>query len=78
MMNKETDEQGRFIFTGLDGGKYRITAERQATSAGYGARKYSGGSTFSRSRRRSDRQIHRLQALPQDDHPKCSTRMASR
>jgi uncharacterized protein (DUF2141 family) len=46
MMTRETDEQGRFVFTGLDAGKYRITAERQGyLRQSYGARRYSGGST---------------------------------
>jgi Carboxypeptidase regulatory-like domain len=46
MMNKETDEQGHFVFTGLDPGRYRITAERQGfLRQSYGARKFSGGST---------------------------------
>ena len=46
LMNKETDEQGRFVFTNLDAGKYRLTAERQGfLRQSYGAHKYSGGST---------------------------------
>lgn len=42
----ETDEQGRFAFTGLDAGKYQLSAERQGfLRQNYGARKYSGGAT---------------------------------
>jgi uncharacterized surface anchored protein len=42
----DTDEQGRFSFTGLDGGKYRLTAERQGfLRQNYGERKYSGSGT---------------------------------
>ena len=42
----ETDEQGRFVFTGLDAGKYQLSAERQGfLRQNYGARKYSGGGT---------------------------------
>ena len=42
----ETDEQGRFAFTGLDAGKYQLSAERQGfLRQNYGARKYSGGGT---------------------------------
>jgi uncharacterized surface anchored protein len=42
----ETDEQGHFSFEGLDGGKYRLTAERQGfLRQNYGERKYSGGGT---------------------------------
>jgi len=45
MMNKETDEQGRFSIVNLEPGKYRITAERQGfLRQSWGARKYSGGS----------------------------------
>ena len=45
MINKETDEQGRFVITNLDPGKYRITAERQGfLRQSWGARKFSGGS----------------------------------
>jgi hypothetical protein len=43
---RETDEQGRFSFPGLDSGQYRLTAERQGfLRQSWGARKYSGGST---------------------------------
>ena len=39
----ETDEQGRFAFTGLDEGEYQLSAERQGfLRQNYGARKYSG------------------------------------
>jgi protocatechuate 3,4-dioxygenase beta subunit len=39
----ETDEQGRFLFTGLDEGEYQLSAERQGfLRQNYGARKYSG------------------------------------
>ena len=42
----ETDEQGRFLFSGLDAGKYQLSAERQGfLRQNYGARKYSGGGT---------------------------------
>ena len=42
----ETDEQGRFAFTGLDAGKYQLSAGRQGfLRQNYGARKYSGGGT---------------------------------
>jgi protocatechuate 3,4-dioxygenase beta subunit len=42
----ETDEQGHFSFASLDGGKYRLTAERQGfLRQNYGERKYSGGGT---------------------------------
>ena len=42
----ETDEQGRFSFTGLDPGKYRLSADRQGfLHQNYGARKYSGSGT---------------------------------
>lgn len=42
----ETDESGRFVFTGLAGGKYRLSAERQGfLRQSYGERKYSGGGT---------------------------------
>jgi protocatechuate 3,4-dioxygenase beta subunit len=42
----ETDEQGRFSFTGLDAGKYRLSADRQGyLHQNYGARKYSGSGT---------------------------------
>jgi hypothetical protein len=42
----ETDQQGRFAFTGLDAGKYQLSAERQGfLRQNYGARKYSGGGT---------------------------------
>jgi uncharacterized surface anchored protein len=42
----DTDEQGRFSFANLDGGKYRLTAERQGfLHQNYGERKYSGGGT---------------------------------
>jgi uncharacterized surface anchored protein len=42
----ETDEQGRFVFPGLDAGKYQLSAERQGfLRQNYGARKYSGGGT---------------------------------
>ena len=43
---KETDEQGRFAFTGLSAGRYLITAERSGyLQQNYGARKYSTGGT---------------------------------
>lgn len=46
MINKETDEQGRFVIANLDPGRYRITAERQGfLRQSWGARKFSGGST---------------------------------
>jgi hypothetical protein len=42
----ETDDQGRFMFSGLDAGKYQLSAERQGfLRQNYGARKYSGGGT---------------------------------
>ncbi|MCU1237894.1 MAG: hypothetical protein JWP63_5861, partial [Candidatus Solibacter sp.] len=42
----ETDEQGRFSFTGLEPGKYRLSADRQGfLRQNYGARKYSGSGT---------------------------------
>lgn len=42
----ETDEQGHFAFSGLDAGKYQLSAERQGfLRQNYGARKYSGGGT---------------------------------
>ena len=42
----ETDEQGHFSFTGLDAGKYRLSAERQGfLRQSYGERKFSGGGT---------------------------------
>jgi uncharacterized protein (DUF2141 family) len=45
-VSKETDEQGRYVITGLDAGKYRVTVERQGfLRTGYGAKKFSGGST---------------------------------
>lgn len=44
MVNKETDDQGRFAFTGMEAGRYQITVERQGyLRQSYGARKYSGG-----------------------------------
>jgi uncharacterized protein (DUF2141 family) len=46
LINKETDEQGRFVIPNLDPGRYRITAERQGfLRQAWGARKYSGGNT---------------------------------
>lgn len=46
MMNQETGEQGRYMFSNLAPGKYRITVERQGfLRQTWGARKYSGGST---------------------------------
>lgn len=46
LITRETDEQGRFSFTGLDPGQYRLTAERQGfLRQSWGARKYSGGNT---------------------------------
>jgi hypothetical protein len=46
MMNKETDDQGHFVFTNLDAGQYRLTAERQGfLRQSWGSRKLSGGST---------------------------------
>ena len=46
MINKETDEHGRFSIPNLDPGKYRVTAERQGfLRQSWGAHKYSGGST---------------------------------
>jgi Carboxypeptidase regulatory-like domain len=45
LINKETDEQGRFSIANLEPGKYRVTAERQGfLRQNWGARKYSGGS----------------------------------
>jgi hypothetical protein len=42
----ETDEAGRFSFANLDGGKYRLVAERQGfLRQSYGERKYSGAGT---------------------------------
>jgi uncharacterized surface anchored protein len=44
MRSVDTDDQGRFTFTGLDAGKYRLSAERQGfLRQSYGQRKYSGG-----------------------------------
>ncbi|SPE30945.1 conserved exported hypothetical protein [Candidatus Sulfopaludibacter sp. SbA6] len=41
MSSKETDEQGRFAFTGLEAGRYQLSAERQGfLRQSYGARKY--------------------------------------
>ncbi|HXA53180.1 MAG TPA: carboxypeptidase-like regulatory domain-containing protein [Candidatus Acidoferrum sp.] len=46
LITRETDEQGRFSFAGLDPGQYRLTAERQGfLRQSWGARKYSGGNT---------------------------------
>src|SRR6185436_9742124 len=46
MANKETDDQGRFSFTGLEAGRYQLTVERQGyLRQNYGARKYSNGGT---------------------------------
>jgi protocatechuate 3,4-dioxygenase beta subunit len=46
MKTADTDEQGHFNFTGLDSGKYRLSAERQGfLRQSYGERKYSGGGT---------------------------------
>jgi hypothetical protein len=45
LINKETDEQGRFSIPNLEPGKYRVAAERQGfLRQNWGARKYSGGS----------------------------------
>ncbi|MEO8371009.1 MAG: carboxypeptidase regulatory-like domain-containing protein [Candidatus Solibacter sp.] len=42
----ESDETGRFAFTGLEPGKYQLSAERQGfLRMSYGARKYQGGGT---------------------------------
>jgi uncharacterized surface anchored protein len=42
----DTDDQGHFSFTGLDSGKYRLSAERQGfLRQSYGERRYSGGGT---------------------------------
>ena len=46
MRTVDTDEAGRFSFTGLDSGKYRLSADRQGfLHQNYGERKYSGGGT---------------------------------
>ena len=46
MRTVDTDEAGRFSFTGLDAGKYRLSADRQGfLHQNYGERKYSGGGT---------------------------------
>jgi uncharacterized GH25 family protein len=46
ILNKETDDQGRFSFTGLEAARYQLSAERQGyLRQSYGARKYSGGGT---------------------------------
>jgi 5-hydroxyisourate hydrolase-like protein (transthyretin family) len=46
MFAKESDDQGRFAFTGLSAGRYQITAERSGyLRQNYGARKYSTGGT---------------------------------
>ena len=46
VLNKETDDQGRFSFTGLEAARYQLSAERQGyLRQSYGARKYSGGGT---------------------------------
>jgi hypothetical protein len=46
MANKETDDQGHFVFSGLEAGRYQLSAERQGfLRQNYGARKNSGGST---------------------------------
>ena len=46
MLNKETDDQGRFVFTGLEAGRYNLSAERTGfLRQSYGARKYSQGGT---------------------------------
>src|SRR5262249_17309026 len=46
MKTAQTDAQGRLTFTGLDGGKSRLVAERQGfLRQSYGERKYSGGGT---------------------------------
>ena len=43
---KETDEQGRFSFTGLDAGRYNLSAERQGfLRQSYGGRKYNTNGT---------------------------------
>src|SRR5205823_4527630 len=44
--SKETDDQGRFSFTGLPAGRYQLSAERQGfLRQNYGARKFSGNGT---------------------------------
>jgi protocatechuate 3,4-dioxygenase beta subunit len=46
VLTKETDDQGRFSFTGLEAARYQLSAERQGyLRQSYGARKYSGGGT---------------------------------
>lgn len=46
MANKETDEQGRFAFTGLEAGRYNLSAERTGfLRQSYGGRKYATGGT---------------------------------
>ena len=46
ILNKETDDQGRFSFSGLEPARYQLSAERQGyLRQSYGARKYSGGGT---------------------------------
>jgi protocatechuate 3,4-dioxygenase beta subunit len=46
MQVRETDEQGHFLFTGLEPGRYQLSAERTGfLRQNYGARKYSGGGT---------------------------------
>jgi len=46
MYSKETDEQGRFAFTGLEAGRYDLSAERQGfLRQNYGGRKYNTSGT---------------------------------
>jgi hypothetical protein len=46
MLSRETDEQGRFAFTGLEAGRYSLSAERQGfLRQSYGGRKYNTSGT---------------------------------
>ncbi len=46
MSTKETDEQGRFVFAGLEAGRYNLSAERSGfLRQNYGGRKYATSGT---------------------------------
>ena len=46
MLAKETDDSGRFAFTGLEAGRYQLSVERQGfLRQSYGARRYYNGGT---------------------------------